>query len=298
MIKIPVSEDQRYEIEAIYWKWLSRYHLGKFLSVVEADTDLKELIVKDGEDRATALRKYLLSDSDKLAQIKSTIDRRGTKLNKKTADYLRARYKNYRDSQAAKVASVLGLTACPYCNQNHINAGYDRKGKFRFWGDLDHFYGKNAYPEMAVCLYNLIPVCKVCNLIKSFQKTGIVNPYDCQTESGIKFKTEFDETFDLDYLRGKSQNFNIVIDKSGLSEEDKREIELFDLENRHRQLKRNVQEIIVKSRAYDQIYEKSLKEEFELSDSELSAYIFGYTENHLDRVLSKFNHDIMKEFRC
>ncbi|MDE6602434.1 MAG: hypothetical protein K2K90_09795 [Lachnospiraceae bacterium] len=82
-----------------------------------------------------------------------------------------------------------------------------------------------------------------------------------------------------------------------MSDEDKEEIELFDLKNRYKQLKRNVQEIIVKSRAYDQIYEKSLKDGFGLSADELRAYVFGYAENHLDRVLSKFNMDIMNEFR-
>lgn len=79
--------------------------------------------------------------------------------------------------------------------------------------------------------------------------------------------------------------------------EDKEEIKLFDLENRYKQLKHNVQEIIIKSKAYDSIYIKQLQMEFSLSDDELDSYIFGYDENHLNRVLSKFNLDIMNEFR-
>lgn len=100
-------------------------------------------------------------------------------------------------------------------------------------------------------------------------------------------------------MQGKSQNFNIIIDESKLSNEDREEIELFDLKNRYKQLKSNAQEIIVKSKAYDQIYEKSLKEGFGLSLSadELRAYVFGYVENHLDWTLSKFNMDIMNELR-
>lgn len=296
MIRIAMSENQREKIETIYWNWMSRYHLEDFIKVIEADTQLRELIFKRDEAKDISLKKYLLSDCDKLTQIKSAIDKRGIKLQDKTADYLRARYKNYRNSQAAKAAAVLGIIACPYCNQNHVNAGYDRQGKFRFWGDLDHFYNKNTYPEMAICLYNLIPVCKVCNLIKSSRKTVFVNPYHCEKESNIKFRTEFDKTFDLDYLRGKSLNFDIIIDEDGLSDEDKKEIEFFDLKNRYSQLKRNAQEIIIKSKAYDKIYEKVLNDGFGLSDSELKAYVFGFTENHLDRILSKFNQDIMDEF--
>lgn len=68
------------------------------------------------------------------------------------------------------------------------------------------------------------------------------------------------------------------------------------MKNRYSQLKRNAQEIIIKSKAYDKIYEKVLNDGFGLSDSELKAYVFGFTENHLDRILSKFNQDIMDEF--
>lgn len=297
MIKIFISEKQKEEMEMAYWKWMSRYHLKDFLKIIEGDMTLKELVVKDDGTVEISLKKYLLSNYRELGRIKSTIDRNGKKLQQSSVDYIKARYLNYRNSQAAKIVNVLGITACPYCNQNYINAGYDRRGKIKFWGDLDHFYDKKSYPEMALCLYNLIPVCKVCNHLKSSQQRMIVNPYDYSAESGIKFGTEFDESFDLDYLQGKSQNFNIIIDESELSNEDREEIELFDLKNRYKQLKRNAQEIIVKSKAYDQIYEKSLKEGFDLSADELRAYVFGYAENHLDRTLSKFNMDIMNEFR-
>lgn len=297
MIKIPMAEKQKEEMEMTYWKWMSRYHLKDFLKVIEGDATLKELVVKDDEDAETSLKKYLLSNYRELGKIKSAIDRKGKKIRQSSADYIKARYLNYRNSQAAKIINVLGIIACPYCNQNYVNAGYDKKGKIKFWGDLDHFYDKKAYPELALCLYNLIPVCKVCNHLKSSQQKKIINPYDYMVDSGIKFGTEFDESFDLDYLRGKSQNFNIIIEENELSDEDKEEIELFDLKSRYKQLKRNVQEIIVKSRAYDQIYEKSLKDGFGLSADELRAYVFGYAENHLDRTLSKFNMDIMNEFR-
>ena len=296
MIKIPLSEKQKEEMERIYWKWMSRYHLKNLLKVIESDAALKELVVKD-EDAKVSLRKYLLLNYEELGKIKVAIDMRGRKLQQSSVDYLKARYLNYRDSQAAKIVNVLGINACPYCNQNYINVGYDKMGKIKFWGDIDHFYDKKSYPEMALCLYNLIPVCKVCNLLKSSQQKMIVNPYNQKAESGIKFRTEFDESFDLDYLQGKSQSFNIIIDESGVNNEDKEEIELFDLKNRYKKLKRNVQEIIVKSKAYDQIYEKFLKEGFDLGDDELRTYVFGYAENHLDRTLSKFNMDIMNEFR-
>lgn len=299
MIKIPVSEKQKDDIEKIYWTWISKYHLNSLKTVIENDDVLKRLIVKDNETLETSLKKYLLNNYDNLAQVKVAIDEmrvRNECLKENTKFFLKERYKNYRDSQAAKIVNVLGITVCPYCNQNHINIVY-KDGKIRYWGDLDHFYDKDDYPEMSICLYNLVPVCKVCNQLKSSQRRMIVNPYNLEKRSNIRFKTEFDDKFDLGYLQGKSPNFNIVIDEKNLSMEDKEEIKLFDLENRYKQLKQNVQEIIIKSKAYDRIYIKQLQMEFSLSDDELDSYIFGYDENHLNRVLSKFNLDIMNEFR-
>ena len=43
--------------------------------------------------------------------------------------------------------------------------------------------------------------------------------------------------------------------------------------------------------------EDELKTKFDLDDEEIEAYIFGYSDNHLSRVLSKFNLDIRNEFK-
>jgi hypothetical protein len=299
MIKIPISNKQKEEVEKIYWNWLNTWHLKKLLAIIERDAVFKELIKNGEEDIAIALKKYLLSNYDELEQLRLKIDKMRTKnqyINITTKYYLKARYENYRESQAAKVVNAIGITVCPYCNQNHLNIVY-KGGKIRYWGDLDHFYNKKTYPELAICLYNMIPVCKVCNQLKSSQEKAIVNPYNYKEKSYIKFKTVFDDKFDLDYLQGKSQNFNIVIDEEQLTQEDEEEIRLFDIENRYKQLKQNVQEIIIKSKAYDVIYQKQLEQKFNLNDDELNSYIFGYTDNHLSRILSKFNLDIADEFR-
>ena len=298
MIKIPVSEIQKNEIEKIYWDWICKYHIDNLLQVLKKDKVLKKLILDDKRNMKDALKKFLLSDYNELKNIKKRIDKireEDNYIKKDTENFLFARYENYRKSQAAKIINILGITVCPYCNQNHINIVYEGKN-IKFRGDLDHFYDKSTYPELVICLYNMIPVCKVCNQLKATQKEKITNPYNCNVKSGIKFRTEFDEKTDLDYLQGKSQNFNIIIDKGEVTESDLAEIKLFDLENRYKQLKQNVQEIIIKSKAYDEIYQNELSTKFNLNDGEIKAYIFGYTDDHLNRVLSKLNLDIMNEF--
>ncbi len=298
MIRIPISEKQKEEMEAIYWNWMERYHLEKLLAIIAKDAIFKELVMDGKADLLDALKTYLFSDCDELERQKSRIDNMRAEnkyIKQETEDYLKARYENFRNSQAAKIVQVMNLTVCPYCNQNHLNLVY-QEGKLRYWGSLDHFYDKKTYPELAVCLYNLIPVCKVCNQLKSCQKAEIAHPYQYKKQSSIQFKTVFDDKLDLDYLQGKSQNFRIAIEESQLTQEDKEEIRLFDLEHRYQQLKQNVQEIIIKSKAYDAVYQKQLESEFGFSREELDAYIFGYTDNHLNRVLSKFNLDMVKEF--
>ena len=87
-----------------------------------------------------------------------------------------------------------------------------------------------------------------------------------------------------------------MIDKANLSETDNNEIELFELEDRYNNLKRNAQEIIIKAKAYDVQYKKFLEDKFDIDGEELEKYIFGYTDEHIDRELSRFNRDIMEEF--
>ena len=94
------------------------------------------------------------------------------------------------------------------------------------------------------------------NQLKSSQKRTIINPYNLEKKSNIRFKTEFDDKLDLDYLQGKSLNFNITIDERFLQNEDKEEVKLFDLENRYKKLKRNAQEIMILSILVDTFISK------------------------------------------
>lgn len=305
MIKIPLSKNQKCKIEKMYWDWFAKYHIENMINIVKNDKWMNCLVLGEKGDlkksiQIEGIQKFLLSDYKELKVLKNHIDtmrKNGKEINKESKAYLYARYENFRKSQAGKFVDMIGVTVCPYCNQNHINLVYDKNNKVRFWGELDHFYAKSLYPELVVCLYNMIPACKICNQLKTNQKGEIENPYNCEAKSGIKFKTEFDENIDLNYLIGESDNFNIVINKYETTKEDLEEINIFDLERRYKLLKRNVQEIIVKSKAYDILYQNQLKKDFNINDEELKSYIFGYTDDHLNRTLSKFNLDIMNEFR-
>lgn len=294
MNRIPITEHQKNKIEEIYWKWFSTWHLKTFMEKIEQDMVLRRLIDENLNITKDSIRDFLLADINKLANIKKNIDDSQDDISDESKKFILNRYSNFRNSQAAKIVDVLGILICPYCNQNHINTVYDKAGKLQFRGDLDHYYNKSQYTAMAICLYNLIPSCKVCNQIKSKADKKIQNPYDLSYSSQIRFKTEFDDQGDIDYLQGKSRNFNIVIDKTNLSEMDSNEIDLFELEDRYNNLKRNAQEIIIKAKAYDNQYKRFLEDKFDIDGEELEKYIFGYTDEHINRELSRFNRNIME----
>lgn len=65
-----------------------------------------------------------------------------------------------------------GLVYCPYCNCNLIEVYPTCSGKIHK-GPLDHFYDKDAYPYLALSIYNLIPVCDQCNREKGTSQVSL-----------------------------------------------------------------------------------------------------------------------------
>ncbi len=61
---------------------------------------------------------------------------------------------------------------CPYCWKVPLISFEDKYSKnknLRRTFELDHFFPKDQYPNLAMNLYNLIPVCSGCNFLKSNQ---------------------------------------------------------------------------------------------------------------------------------
>lgn len=297
MIRITIDNMQKENIENIYRHWIKR-HIKSFKEIIKNDEKLHNIIFGRNKFNEEDLLDFLLMDIESLNAIKEKCYVNNTiQLKEKTIDYLKKRYENFRSSQAAKIVEELKILSCPYCNQIGMIA-YQKDGKRKFTGELDHYYSKSKYPELMICLYNLIPACRVCNGLKERQDKKIINPYDISYKSNITFKTTFDDECKLDYLFGKSDHFKIEINKNELSEEDFNEIDLFHLDKRYEQSKDYAKEIILKSMAYNSIYNKKIGEIFgEISEEKMNQYLYGYRNNHLKRSFSKFNQDIINEFK-
>ena len=68
----------------------------------------------------------------------------------------------------------LDVKVCPFCNRIYTTTLFNRNVRPAF----DHFYPKSIYPYLAVSLFNLIPICDICNKAKSDRIDSIIYPYD------------------------------------------------------------------------------------------------------------------------
>ncbi|MCH5228243.1 MAG: hypothetical protein J1F16_10610 [Muribaculaceae bacterium] len=97
------------------------------------------------------------------------------------------RYAKFRKSELNRLALMLNVKTCLYCNQQYTVAfgaspdspleGLKLKNVTAFL-QFDHFFDKSTYPLLSMSLYNLVPSCGVCNQKKSTKGYDLsVHPY-------------------------------------------------------------------------------------------------------------------------
>lgn len=84
---------------------------------------------------------------------------------------------------------LMGVKVCPYCEHEFIEV-VEINGQKRRTVEFDHFFpkGKEDYPGLAMCFYNLIPSCKPCNQLKKTNPVA-ASPYDPDIERQSYFVT-------------------------------------------------------------------------------------------------------------
>lgn len=129
------------------------------------------------------------------------------------------------------------VSTCNYCNMSYINTfeyinKKDGTKETRRTYDLDHFIPKSKCSLFALCLYNFVPSCKVCNQLKSddidflklsCQQIEMLFPtsQNYNHEESIKFRIRHKNLKDFPSFgflkdgngRDIRNNFNIVIEK-------------------------------------------------------------------------------------
>ena len=234
MLIIELDNKKENEMKNIFRKWFFKgSNLKEFSEIIKEDINLRNIIFNESilelkkktidyycniiekinkdlsqkyeiEEYKNILEDFFFSkfyDTESLKYVKKTEESSKDKISKKAIDYFHRKYKNFRDSQGAKIVKVLDIRVCPYCNKNFIDI-YFKNNKLYFKGELDHYYPKSKYPHLALCLFNMIPVCKTCNHEKNDIDKQVLYPYRNMGEDYCKFElsclTENDK-YDITY---------------------------------------------------------------------------------------------------
>lgn len=160
-------------------------------------TEIRKLYKELPKNRRTAdyswLRRFILADCRTLdSWVKTQPDDLKDEFFRKL--YLRHFAKDpvtfvdkAKTYNAYTLLDMIGFHVCPYCDEEYIDIISTIEGDRRTY-DIDHFHpkGKDEYPLLAMCFYNLIPSGKGCN--QTMNITSIeANPYDNNIETWSRF---------------------------------------------------------------------------------------------------------------
>jgi hypothetical protein len=206
------------------------------------------------------------------------------------------------------LAAQLNIKSCPYCNSQYtlFIQRSDRTGRAKF--QFDHFYSKNRFPYLGVSLYNLIPSCSPCNLIKGDTATALdthYHPYHMDLAAISAFSAEV--PIEIDKLStGKVKTLHIPIDfKAKFSNHaafvDRHDV-LFDIKSHYTRHVDIVQDLLYKTIANNSSFKKDLmaiKGLFDDDEALYHRYLIGNypsPDQILYRPLAKFTQDIARQF--
>lgn len=299
---------ERYEkeVEENFWKYVKakltctvqqsivasgRYYLPR--DFFSRNADFKELVLAP-YDKIKWAYQYIESNSNNImeAECFCTDNQNNRQMNwlyKKLFDaYGRVTQMQTDDGTKINVFLVqqTGFTVCPYCNRDYIN-GRSRK---HIGAQLDHFYPRSKYPIFSVCLYNLVPVCGVCNRIKHDNMSNFASPFDEQIdwENGLKFSY-----VPLDINRKK-----ITIAAKGSI---KNNIEAMRIEKAYQIHEMEVNELLDKVEMYSKTQIDEFREvlnKLALTDQDVKNMVFGpeITEESMKRKpLARMMRDLERE---
>lgn len=292
MIRINLSDYKKKKIEKDYWMWINSSCYKDIADILKKDRNFVYKYL-DGRISKKSVKKFLLSspeDLDNWAATKSCC-------NNDTAKKLKELYRKYRSTKAVDIFETIGINACPYCNQNSLVILRRKDGSSIFCGELDHFYSKSDYPEFSVCLYNLIPVCKVCNHIKLQKSDKITNPFSMTYENGLMFTANcfINTGSSASLLNEEKGAYAVSLFRDNMTPIDENEAEMLGIEERYSGFDEHVEEIVIKHYAYKDEYLDEISRMCKKNPDELKGYVFGYTTDHNHRALSKFNKDILDQ---
>jgi 5-methylcytosine-specific restriction endonuclease McrA len=240
---------------------------------------------------------FILASPDDIARMKERSS--STNPSKEFATFMAHLYNQFFQSKTPDgeilgywLIKRLGLRTCPYCNREYTFCV--SKGKTKTRPQFDHFYPKKKYPCFALCFYNLVPSCPICNKAKGENEISY-NPY----KEGFPYNQRFKLTtnnMDLAYITPDSE-VHVQIENSD-NNKNVRQLLLNELYDQHADI---AKEILFKARAYNDSFYDSVIKSFQgagCSKGYIDNLIWGtYLDeaNEGRKPFSKLTKDILDQ---
>jgi gamma-glutamylcyclotransferase (GGCT)/AIG2-like uncharacterized protein YtfP len=225
-------------------------------------------------------------------------------------------YEGMRSSLLPSFFARIGIKSCVYCNSMltiSANSYLDLKKKNNFTikakFQTDHSISKSDYPSLSISLFNLYPVCGPCNNVKGIKEVPFElyssNPnlttkslYSFKLKRGCvaKYLISKDPKDLVVYFMDPKKNNRSIISKGSFQD-------TFDIEGIYETQMDIVEELIYKSKVYNDSYKKKLTKSFSklFTNASLSNRILvgNYTEpmNIHKRPMAKFTQDIARQLK-
>lgn len=141
-----------------------------------------------------ALHKEMEASTDEVREKLSLLGEQVANVYQKAVSKKYAQDEQRKIGLNAMIIQWLDIRVCPYCGANRI----DPRKNQRAASNLDHFFpkkneSKKFYGIFALSLFNLIPSCPSCNLIKATKLLSL-SPYDEErSDQEISFEWRLNE---------------------------------------------------------------------------------------------------------
>ena len=210
------------------------------------------------------------------------------------------RYDAVRDKEFLPFVKKNGIKSCVYCNAQFSITTERKNGSQSGMFELDHFYPKSKYPFLSTSFFNLQPCCSHCNKTKS-DRPALFSLYTSDYNSLDPFNFSLDKKSILRYLLTQAEDELIIIFTSVDMNLKNNHEELFHISELYKQHKDIIEELIWKSKVYNNSYKMSLSDSFSKkfpNSSNFNRFILGNYDNPKDihrRPMAKMVQDIAKE---
>lgn len=243
---------------------------------------LRQFILAD----LTTLRVWVAGEADKL-KFMDFHELYGSKFSNGAANYVDAA----NTYNAYTLIDEMGIHVCPYCDEEYLDV-VDIDGKKKRTSEFDHFFpeGKNKYPALAMCFFNLVLSGQNCNGLKLQSDLG-VSPYDEDIEDLTFLSPDLPPGVNMDSVNPDECKV-LLHAKRGMVENEK----VLGLKDRYANRFREAYELLLKKQhCPEEKMDELVNEGYFASKEQIKEVLYGkpYEETKFQKTLQKLKKDLV-----